>query len=334
MIRAALIFGLGSSLLFACGNATSDAPCRGAEACQCYPNDTCNGTLSCLSNICVDAGAAGAAGAPMSSSGGGASGAGGAGAGATWTGAGEAGEANQAGQAGAIELGTAGSAGEPSVGNQVPASGSLLWLRANLGVIASAGQVTAWLDQSGHGLDGIMDDPAREPALVRGEWNGLPVIRFDGAQSLYLRQPIAPTTFTVIVAGRNRNQSDAHGIFLGPGGNTANNQLRWENGGSVLIVGLGNDLPQTVFSFGDTRTFHLLTARYDGSTLTVSRNGTEVGSAHFVTTGPWQIGQVGGWFSSDFMIGDLAEILVYERALSEADTELTNSYLLQKYGVH
>ena len=296
MIRAALIFGLGSSLLFACGNVTSDAPCQGAETCQCYPNHTCNGTLSCLSNLCVDASAAGAAGA--------------------------------------TELGSAGSAGEPSVGNELPASGSLLWLRANLGVIESAGQVTDWLDQSGHGLDGIMDLPSREPALVPGEWNGLPVIRFDGAQSLYLRQTIAPTKFTVFVAGRNRNPTDAHGIFLGPGGDTANNQLRWESGSSVLIVGLGNDLPQTVFSFGDTRAFHVLAARYDGSNLTVSRNGTQVGNAHFVTTGPWQIGQVGGWFSSDFMVGDLAEILVYESALSEADTELTNSYLLQKYGMH
>ena len=316
MIRAALIFGLGSSLLFACGNVTSDAPCQGAETCQCYPNNTCNGTLSCLSNICVDASAVGAAGAPMSSA--------------------DAGVTGEAGadEAGATELGTAGSAGKPSVGNRGPANGSLLWLRANLGVLQSAGQVTAWLDQSGHRFDGIMDQPSREPVLVPDEWNGLPVIRFGGAQSLYLRQAIAPTTFTVFVAGRNRNPTDAHGIFLGPGGNTANNQLRWEDASSVLIVGLGNDLPQTVFSFGDTREFHVLAARYDGSNLTVSRNGTPVGSAHFVTTGPWQIGQVGGWFSSDFMVGDLAEILVYESALSEADTELTNSYLLQKYGMY
>jgi len=296
MIRAALIFGLGSSLLFACGNATTDAPCQGAETCHCYPNNTCNGTLTCLSNLCVDASAAGAAGAPMSS--------------------------------------REGSAGQPSVGNEGPASGSLLWLGANLGVSESAGRVTAWLDQSGHGLDGIMDVPSREPALVPGERNGLPVIRFDGAQSLYLRQTIAPTTFTVFVAGRNRNPSEAHGIFLGPGGDSANNQFRWESGSSVLIVGLGNDLPETVFSFEDTRAFHVLAARYDGSNLTVSRNGTQVGSAHFVTSGPWQIRQIGGWFSSDFMIGDVAEILVYESALSEADTELTNSYLLQKYGIH
>ncbi|HEX2674365.1 MAG TPA: LamG-like jellyroll fold domain-containing protein [Polyangiaceae bacterium] len=257
----------------------------------------------------------------MSSSGG----AGGADAGATGAGAGEA---------GSTDLGSAGSAGDPNVGNELPASGSLLWLRADLGVTQSAGQVTAWLDQSGHGLDGIMDVPSREPALVPSGWNGLPLIRFGGAQSLYLRETIAPTSFTVFVAGRNRNLSDAHGIFLGPGGDTANNQLRWENGSSVLIVGLGNGLPETVFAFGDTRTFHVLAARYDGSNLTVSRNGTQVGSAHFMTTGPWQIRQVGGWFSSDFMVGDLAEILVYESALSETDTELTNSYLLRKYGIH
>jgi len=320
MTRTVLIFGLGYGLISACGNVTSDPPCQGEETCQCYPNNTCNGSLSCLSNLCVDASGAGAAGAPTSSRGG----AGGAGAGATWAAAGEA---------GASELGAAGSAGEQNSGREVPASGSLLWLRADQGVTETNRQVTAWLDQSGHDLDGVMDLPSREPTLVPDEWNGLPVIRFGGAQSLYLRQPIAPTTFTVFVAGRNRNPTDAHGIFLGPGGETANNQLRWEDGTSVLIVGLGNNLPETVFAFGDTRAFHVLAARYDGTRLTVARNGTQVGNAQFVTTGPWQIGQVGGWFSSDFMVGDLAEILVYESALSEADTELTHSYLLRKYGM-
>src|SRR3954463_15105698 len=126
MIRAALIFGLGLSLLFACGNVTSDAPCQGAETCQCYPNNTCNGALSCLSNLCVDASNAGAAGAPMSSRGG------------------AGGAAGEADEAGATGRGSAGSAGEPSVGNEAPASGSLLWLRANAGVTESAGQVTAW----------------------------------------------------------------------------------------------------------------------------------------------------------------------------------------------
>jgi len=237
------------------------------------------------------------------------------------------------GGAGGADAGATGAGAGEAGSTELPASGSLLWLRADLGVTQSAGQVTAWVDQSGHGLDGIMDLPSREPALVPSGWNGLPVIRFDGAQSLYLKDTIAPTAFTVFVAGRNRNLTDAHGIFLGPGGDTANNQFRWENGSSVLIVGLGNGLPETVFEFGDTRAFHVLGARYDGSNLTVSRNGTQVGSAHFTTTGPWQIRQVGGWFSSDFMVGDLAEILVYERALSEADTELTNSYLLQKYGM-
>ncbi len=79
--------------------------------------------------------------------------------------------------------------------------------------------------------------------------------------------------------------------------------------------------------------FHELSARYDGSLLTIGRNGEEVGSAQFTTLGPWALGQVGGWFSSDFLIGDLAEVLVYDRALSSADTKLTQAYLARKYGL-
>ncbi len=124
----------------------------------------------------------------------------------------------------------------------------------------------------------------------------------------------------MFVAGRNQNSVD-HSVFLGPGRQHAPTiKCAGEDDSDVLIVGLGNDLPATTFPFADTRTFHVLTARYDGSKLTMSRNGESVGSARFTTSGPWQIGQVGGWFSSDFMIGDLAEILVYDRALSDSDT--------------
>ncbi len=50
-----------------------------------------------------------------------------------------------------------------------------------------------------------MDDASREPERVTNVWNGLPVLRFDGAQSLYLKEPIEPTTFTR-VRGRQKSE--------------------------------------------------------------------------------------------------------------------------------
>lgn len=55
LLAIALLIGTG------CGDDASTAS-PGTEGNACYPNGTCNGTLSCLSNLCVDAGVAGTGG--------------------------------------------------------------------------------------------------------------------------------------------------------------------------------------------------------------------------------------------------------------------------------
>ena len=81
MIRTAIVLGLGALVLSACGGGsspqtTSNAGASGAvacssgdEGCPCYANSTCNGSLSCFSNVCVNASGAGSGGS--SNSGGG-----------------------------------------------------------------------------------------------------------------------------------------------------------------------------------------------------------------------------------------------------------------------
>ena len=223
----------------------------------------------------------------------------------------------------------------PMSASAVPASGPLLWLRADAGVHENSGKVYQWDDQSGNGKNATMTITvtSRQPSLVAGALNGLPVIRFDGAQSLYLVSPVSPTTFTVFIVGKNSKATETFSMILGPGGNYPNNQLRWENGTQALFVGTGNNLPIIKSSIGNTRIYHVLSARYDGSLMKVYRNGTHISSHPFTTSGPWTLSNVGAWYSSYFMTGDLAEVLIYARALTDAEREQTNSYLGAKYGL-
>jgi hypothetical protein len=94
---------------------------------------------------------------------------------------------------------------------------------------------------------------ARQPSFVGGALNGLPVIRFSGAQSLGLSPFVSPTRFTVLVVGKNSNTAETFSMILGPGGNAHNNQLRWENGSQALFVGTGNNLPVITSNVGNTR---------------------------------------------------------------------------------
>jgi len=221
----------------------------------------------------------------------------------------------------------------PTYGASGPAAGTSLWLRADYDVTVNNGKVSYWRDQSASANYAYMPTVSRQPQLVFNALNGLPVIRFHGAQSLVLGSPASPQTFTVFVVGKNSKTTESYSMILGPGGNWPNNQLRWENGSQALVVGTGNNLPTTVSTIGNTRVYHALSARYNGSTMTVYRDGNATSSHAFTTTGPWTLAQIGAWYSSYFMVGDIAEILIYPSALSETDRTLTNTYLRTKYAL-
>jgi hypothetical protein len=217
--------------------------------------------------------------------------------------------------------------------SQPPAAGLELWLKADAGVTSSAGKVSSWQDQSGRGHHATMSLASRQPSLVTGALGGKPVIRFSGAQSLGLATPVQPSAFTVFVVGKNSMPTESFSMILGPGGNWPNNQLRWENGTQALFVGTSNALPVVTATVGNTRVYHRLSASYNGSALSVYRDGNLVSTRTFQTTGPWTLAQVGAWYSTYFMRGDLAEIVMYNRALAAGERSTVEGYLKSKYAL-
>lgn len=221
-------------------------------------------------------------------------------------------------------------------GGSIPSSGMHLWLRADRDVTAAPppdNRVSKWLDQSGNGRNGSMPTSSRQPLLVTNALGGLPVIRFSGAQSLNLDVVAQPTTFSVFVVGKNNMPDNSFSMILGPGGNSPNNQLRWDDGTHALFIGLGNNLPQVTPAIGNTKIYHELSAVYDGSTMTVYRDGGFISSTSFTTSGPWTLASVGSWFSTYFMQGDLAELIMYARPLSSAERTSVDAYLTGKYPI-
>jgi hypothetical protein len=218
-------------------------------------------------------------------------------------------------------------------GGSIPGSGMHLWLRADRDVTATGGRVSKWLDQSGSGRNASMPTASRQPFFVSNALGGLPVVRFNGAQSMNLDVVAQPTTFSVFVVGRNNMPDNSFSMILGPGGNSPNNQLRWDDGTHALFIGLGNNLPQVTPTIGNTRVYHELSAVYDGATMTVYRDGGFVSSSSFTTSGPWTLASVGSWFSTYFMQGDLAELIMYARPLSSAERASVDAYLTGKYPI-
>ncbi|MEV6521079.1 LamG-like jellyroll fold domain-containing protein [Longispora sp. NPDC051575] len=220
----------------------------------------------------------------------------------------------------------------PAQAAGAPAAGSIAWLRADAGVTVNGSSVSNWADQSGGGHHAVMATPARQPQLVQNAVNGQPALRFNGAQSMYFPSPVNPFTFSVFVVGKN-SKSSGYSMILGPGGNYPNNQMRWENSNQALFVGLGNNMPVCTSTIGNNKVYHALSARYDGNTMRVYRDGVLKSSHTFSTNTGWTLVSIGSWFSSYFMVGDLAEVIVYQSALSDADRTATDNYLRTKYAL-
>jgi hypothetical protein len=313
MARVTWLAGLVWATFAGCGGIQER--CEGAEGCACFANDTCMAGLSCLSQLCVDD------------------------------------SRHEPGEHSELDSAAPQSqpdAGEPREVDTAPddtqatdtpapvfpiASKPARWFRADKGIqLADGGKISLWRDQSDQAADAIMGDAPRQPTFVAAGLNDRPEVSFGGAQSLYF-PTFDSEQFTLLAVGRNANETGYHSIIIGPGGDTGNNQLRWDNGDTLMFVGLDINIPITEIPFGDTLVPHLVTVRYDGSLLEAYRNAELKGELATVSTGGWDVAQLGGWFSSEFMVGSLSEVVMYDRSLTDAELQLTQAALLEKYGL-
>ncbi|MSU22054.1 MAG: hypothetical protein EXS30_11750 [Pedosphaera sp.] len=239
---------------------------------------------------------------------------------------------------------TGGGGGLPQI--PLPAAANLkLWLSADKGVTATAGSVSAWQDQSGNLNNAAQTDTTARPQLVDNAVNNKPVIRFDGIND-YLIVPHSPsiaiagdiTTFFVV-------KFDDFATFRAVWAKTLANQPGPNDWYALPNTGIprayrGNGIGAngSVDGAAPLTAGEYLIPGFDmvGPTLHHYLNGKPSGegriTAAIVDAGTrLLIGTRDDLFTK--MKGDIAEIIIYDTALSEADRSLVVSYLGNKYGI-
>ncbi|WP_163866907.1 LamG domain-containing protein [Myxococcus eversor] len=229
----------------------------------------------------------------------------------------------------------------------VIASGRALWLRADDLDGTEGSAVASWRDASGLGNHALQGVAGARPVVRRNQLSGHAVLQFDGVNDrLDLTTNVfAPGQFPLTVFAVLRT-TDANAHLVGTGSSSAG-FLTTYGGGLALAAGkptlkansnsAGLLLQGPVIHDGQPR---VLSAVAHGGPSSLFVNG-QVAGLSYTALGAYAYGKStlgasdGGNTSAsqDPFAGELAEVIVYQRALSEFERLHIEQYLGAKYGV-
>ncbi len=225
-------------------------------------------------------------------------------------------------------------------------TGRVLWLNADAIVGTQPnGGVSAW-GNIGTGTQASQSNADFCPTLVPGALNGHSVVRFDGVND-YLSLPSGMRDFsqgisTFIVAKPTASPNNAAFVYLGrPDFNDDIGLFRW--GTSNTLCHLSRFHSNVTYALADNTidngNYNLLCSVQQGgasntqSEVKIYKDSSLQGTGQAVV--PRVIERTANSISSPFQPsfqGDIAEVIVYNRALSESERHNIEAYLSQKYG--
>nr|HPN67518.1 LamG domain-containing protein [bacterium] len=244
-------------------------------------------------------------------------------------------------------------------------SGLAMWLKADsITGLNDNDTVSNWPDSSGNNRYAAQSTSSYQPIYKTNVLNGQPVIRFDGADDALPIMDSNPQSMTSISMfmvhqiNSGATSSSYYPLILGGDGNTTGQYLGFEtqnsySGSSADIVdvfgGYGNDARATLkneAAFGSWKMWSTVsqntvfnTKMYvNGTPATMSSTGTDQNLSVKISTAAgdnW--GNIGGTHysvSPSFYKGDIAEVLIYNRALSDTERRTVEQYLANKYNLN
>lgn len=219
-------------------------------------------------------------------------------------------------------------------GLPIPLAGLALWLDASTGVEATAGAVQGWEDRSPLDADAVQTVLAKQPLLLPGDD---PTVSFDGIDDeLGLPAGFAALDQGVTIFAVARPARPAPGAPL----------LRLGNPAAQQVVSLGCDAATGSLRYragANAATgakglmpgrMQVVSAVHGAAGVTLSRDGEVVkASAMALPVAVLRTDNAVGAGASGFA-GEIAELLVYSRALSPAEQDAVAVWLADRHGLY
>lgn len=214
-----------------------------------------------------------------------------------------------------------------------PAPGPILWLKADSGIVAdTSGGVSHWLDRSGNDHAAWQDTPSRRPLLIPRAIDTMPALRFNGASSFMEASPAFPDSsdYSLLFVARINNLAASNNVVSGT------THAHYFGGSPYARLLHGANFPAqgiaTIPIVANEFTVVTMTFRNDRGLGTIYINGNLADSA-LVGRNLDSTLYLGAYRRGNLLNGDLAEVLLYDRELSDPDRLRTETYLFRKYGI-
>lgn len=222
------------------------------------------------------------------------------------------------------------------------AGGPALWLKADSLSLSDTDPVSTWEDS--FGSNDATSVTTERPTFQTNEINSLPVVRFDGvndwmqvADVAALEMDTDSTVFLVV------NLTTG---YAGPTAFIAKDSAAASAGAYFYYADnlgkLGVDRPfieAGVVSTGgiSLSTYYLVCAKVSSTTvshyLDGTANGTDTLATGTATSQPLRIGAFSAGSLSGFNLMDVAEIIIYNSALSDGNRDIIEAYIAAKYAL-
>jgi hypothetical protein len=215
--------------------------------------------------------------------------------------------------------------------DQIPTNGLVLWLRAGDG--SSAAQ---WQDKSGQGNNATQTTAANQPLYNNvGGPSGTPAFEFTGAQYMQVNSALFTsqhnwTFFAVqqVTYGAVRHDS----LSLGGGGASAYAGVDLCIADVVVNAVLNEGVGDPASQVGNWEAFSVWD---DGTSQHADLNGASQGVIGSVTPYPFI---APSWIGTDAphsapFIGNIAEVIAYNRTLTSAEIQAVEAYIRKRTGI-
>lgn len=220
-------------------------------------------------------------------------------------------------------------------------SGLTSWQRADKDVYQDSGLTTpatadgdpvgGWVDQTGNGNHLVQSTGASRPVLKLTVVNGRNAVRFDGVDDYFLRNVQSSDEYTIAVALKFSGTGGLY--YVVKNGTGANGHEMANNSGTFFLQNTGVAAQNDGATGTDIAIWSARRSAADGADL------RKDGAARAITNGAAPIispttqmlvgAYTGGLFT---YLGDMCEICIWNKKLTDAEIALVESYLNLRWG--